>query len=188
MTLTLPTRMPALLVAGDTWNWEDTFPDFPISDGWDQLEYHLRGIGVVDIANGAPKITNDGTTWTTLLAPADTSGVAAGMYRWMARVTASAGTYIGQKHTVRRGTVIVKSDLTGAADQDADEIILTKIVQEITARIPGSGAGHVRSMVDNLELWKVDMDVLEKLRSKYEARVWRKRHPGQLGPRMAFRL
>jgi hypothetical protein len=188
MGLEIPFGVPGELTAGETWNWQDQFQDLPISDGWTALTYHFRGIDVLDIA--APRITNDGTTWTVLTLPADTTAKLSGRYEWFARVAAAAGTYAGQQRTAKRGTVYVRKNPVAAVAGDLqtfNEKLLAQVEQEILARVPGSGAGHVSIAVNGENLTMLDMQELVDLRAKVNSLVAMERRKGQWGPGVAFR-
>ncbi len=188
MGLSIPFGVPGELIAGESWNWEDQFQDFPISDGWGALTYHLRGIDVIDIA--APRVTNDGSVWTVLTLPADTTAKLPGKYEWYARVAAAAGTYAGQQRTAKRGTVYVRPNPVTAvagARQSFNEKMLAQVEQEISARIPGTGAGHVSIAVNGENLTKLDLEKLEDMRRHFSNLVAMERRKGQWGPGVALR-
>lgn len=188
MGLDLPLGVPAELIAGETWNWTHQFPDLPISDGWSTLTYQFRGKDIIDIA--APRITNDGTTWTVLTLPADTTAKLTGRYEWFARVAAAAGTYAGQQRTAARGTLYLRPNPVTAVAGDLqtfNEKMLAQCEQEIAARIPGNGSGHVSNAVNGDNLTKLDLAELEDLRRHFRSLVQMERRKGQWGPGVAFR-
>jgi hypothetical protein len=189
MTPTIPLGVPAELIAGETWNWQHQFQDLPISDGWNALTYQFRGVDVIDIAT--PRVTNDGTLWTVLTLPADTTAKIPGRYEWFARVAAAAGTYAGQQRTAARGVVLLRANpVTAIAGtlQTFNEQMLAQIEQEFKARVPGTGAGHVSLAIDGQNLTKLPIMELHDLRKYYRNLVSMDRRGGQWGPDIAFRI
>jgi hypothetical protein len=188
MGLDIPLGVPAELIAGETWNWQDQFEALPIADGWSALTYQLRGVDVIDIA--APRVTNDGTLWTVLTLPADTTAKLTGRYQWFARLAAAAGTYAGQQRTAKKGTVYIRPNpvtAVGGTLQTFNEKMLAQCEQEIQARIPGTGAGHVSIAVNGENLTKLDLQQLEDMRRHFSNLVAMERRKGQWGPGVAFR-
>jgi hypothetical protein len=189
MAPTPDSGVPAILIAGETWNWTDQFPDLPISDGWTTLKYEFRGVDTLDLQN-APQITNDGSTWTVITLPADTTAKLAGRYEWFARLTGS-GTYAGQQRIAKRGTVTIKANpstaVAGAYQTNAEQM-LALVQAELKARITGTGSAHDSRMIDGFQLNKIDVGQLQDLEKTYLARVYQERHQGKLGPDVAFRI
>ena len=181
-----PLLEPTEAVAGDTWIWQKSFQDYPISEGW-ALSYKFRGLASIDSVSGW--FANDGVTWTVTV-PATSTSVAAGRLEWWAIVTGS-GAYAGQVYTADHGYLTVTPDprpATPGALQTYNEKMLAVIQLEIQARITGVGSGHESYQISGRALTKIPIEELEKLRGKYAARVWRERHPESLGPTVEFRL
>ena len=110
----LPTIEPTQATAGDTWQWQRAFDDYPIGDGW-LLSYGLNGL---DVLTWNPSwATNDGATWTITIPKAST-GLKAGSYEVTAILTGSAGgtgLSNGQRVTFPRPPLVVLPDPAGQA-------------------------------------------------------------------------
>lgn len=105
MSITIPTREPLTLVAGDTAAWTRDLPDYSAADGW-TLKYRLiNAAGTIDIT-----ATATATLHTVSVPPATTAAWAAGTYTWTAYVEAT-----GARTTLATGTLVIKPDLAAAA-------------------------------------------------------------------------
>ena len=188
MTLTPPTSVPAILIAGDSWDFTLEFVDYPITDGWSTLEVYFRGVGSFTL--DAADITNDGTKIIVQTDPADSATLPAGRYEWFARVI-GAGAVAGQEKVAGRGTTLIRSNPETAVAGDLptdNEKILALIVAETKARITGTGSAHDSIVIDGFQLSKINFEQLEKLERKYQARVAAERQAGRSGPSVAFVL
>jgi len=104
MAAEIPTTEPGELIAGDTWQWRKSLPDYPANavPAW-VLTYYLRSpegeISIVASASGADHAVT--------VAKATTAGYKAGYYGWDAAV--DNGT---ERHAVGHGAFPVKPDPT----------------------------------------------------------------------------
>lgn len=106
MTPPIPWGEPASAVAGDTWKWQRSVPDYPASDGW-ALTYRFRGIGTLDVL----ATTNmDGASFLVTAAASATGRLPEGSYEWTARVSNGTETY-----TVDSGRLAVLADFAAVA-------------------------------------------------------------------------
>ena len=101
MAPTIPLGEPTTVAAGDTWLWQQVFPDYPASEGW-SVSYRFRGANVLDTAAG--EVAYSGTTATVTIAATNTATLTPGTYYWQAIATGS-GTYAGRVHTAGSGGV-----------------------------------------------------------------------------------
>ncbi len=175
MAPTTPVGIPAVLRAGDTWKWTQTYTDFPISDSW-VISYHIRG---VDRLNwDSSWVTDDGTTWTIEIPSATTVLITAGGYTWQARVTETTETY-----TAESGVLTVEPDpetATAGAFQSHAERMVGVIELEIEARISGLGSAHEDYMIAGRQIRKIPIGELKTMLGRYRSEVRRQRSPGQL--------
>lgn len=104
----IPTGEPQQLVAGDTWTWQRSVPEYPATDGW-TLAYAFRGAASIDAVADA-----GGAGYTVTVPAAQTAGLAEGTYEWVAFVT-NAG---GERYTVAAGRVAVLANFTKLSGAD----------------------------------------------------------------------
>lgn len=161
-------------MAGDTWKWTQSYADFPISDSW-ALSYHIRGKDRLDWDSSW--VTDDGTTHTIVIPSATTALLAAGGYKWQARVTDGSLTY-----TAEDGVLTIEPDpeeaVAGAFQSHAERMV-GLLEQEIEARVPGTGAAHVDYMIGGRQIRKFTLDELKGMLGRYRSEVRRQQHPGQ---------
>lgn len=99
--------LPDSFSAGTTVRYRKSFSDYPASSGW-TLKLHLAGPGHV-----SKTAVPDGNDFVVTLDAADTpAGFAAGLYKWVERVS-NAG---GEVYQVDAGVVDVTSNLEEAPD------------------------------------------------------------------------
>ncbi len=183
MAPTTPVGIPAVLRAGDTWKWTQTYADYPISDSW-ALSYHIRGKDRIDWDSSW--VTDDGTTHTIEIPSAVTALIGAGGYTWQARVTDTSETY-----TAAEGVLTIEPDPETAVAGDFQshaERMVSLLEQEIEARVPGTGAAHVDYMIAGRQIRKFTLVELEATLGRYRSKVRRQRHPTQLFRHMHARF
>lgn len=182
----IPTGEPEQLVAGDTWKWQRSVPDYPATDGW-TLSYALRGAASIDF-DATPDGTGSGYTIT--VAAGKTAVLVEGTYEWVAWVANTAG----ERYTVGSGRVAVLANfakLSGADRQHHVEralaLIETQIEQLLASPIESGGA-------EQSQFAKRKLTELETARNRYRyelsllKRGGRRRHadacfgPQRLGP------
>jgi hypothetical protein len=106
--VSVPTTEPAVLNAGDLWEWTREFSDYP-SPTW-TLSYYFRhpefeGVKTFDA-------TADGDGGHSIsVAATDTAQYVGGRWSWIARVASGSSVY-----TVDRGTVEVRADFADEAN------------------------------------------------------------------------
>ncbi len=160
----IPTVEPALLIAGDTWQWrrEDLADDYPANDGW-SLSYQL--------INASQRYqfsaTADGAFFAVSVAASTTAGYAAGLYALAGRVTKGA-----EKHTVFTGSIRVKPDLAGASAAVDTRSHARKVLESIEALIEGRRDVQDYTIGDR-SLKKMPIADLLKWRAFYRGEVAR---------------
>lgn len=99
MAPTIPTVEPTNPVAGDSWKWDKTLPDYPASDGW-QLTYYVYGPENITLA-WATEVTANGDVFEVRVAATKTDDLtSAGSYELVGRVTDGTDTYTVVKKTI----------------------------------------------------------------------------------------
>ncbi len=183
MAPTTPVGIPAVLRAGDTWKWTQTYTDFPISDSW-ALSYHIRGKDRIDWDSSW--VTDDGTTHTIEIPSAVTALIGAGGYTWQARVTDTSETY-----TAAEGVLTIEPDPETAVAGDLQshaERMVAVLEPEIEARILGTGSAHEDYMIAGRQIRKIPIGELKAMLGRYRSEVRRQRHPTQLFRHMHARF
>jgi len=107
MTIPNPNTEPAEINAGDMVQWKKTLSDFPAS-AW-TLSYVLVKPGTQITFDSVP----DGDDHQIILDSFLTADYTAGTYQYQAYVTDIPGL---KRHTVGRGTIKIKTDLTAQTD------------------------------------------------------------------------
>ncbi|MFL5481148.1 MAG: hypothetical protein ACJ8AK_03080 [Gemmatimonadaceae bacterium] len=177
----VPQSEPQVLVAGDTWSWTKTLSNYPPSEGW-TLGYAIRGQSV--LANADVTVSSSGSVYSVTVAKAKTALLASGAYQWQSFVDGS-GAYAGQHYTVEQGVFTIVLNLTAVADASAVshvERVLAKLEAEIEARIVGNGSTHESYAISGRSIAKTPLKDLVNLRAIYQAKVYRLRNQGSLGP------
>lgn len=157
----IPTIEPATLRAGDTATWLRSLPDYPASDGW-ALSYALVKTGTritfSASASGADHLVS--------VAPATTSGWAAGVYTWSAKVSLSGAVY-----TVATGTVEILADYSAATSGlDARSHARTTLAA-LESWIEGRDMGVAEYQIAGRTLKTIPIEQLLKLRDRYRREV-----------------
>lgn len=91
---------PKFFTAGDTVEWEESFSDYPASDGW-ALTYELRGASTLTVTGVA-----DGDSWDLTITAAQSAVLVPDIYAYQAFVTLAA-----ERYTVSEGTFEVRRNL-----------------------------------------------------------------------------
>ncbi len=102
-----PAKIPATLIAGDSWSWQRELPDYP-APTWTAVWYFEKSNAAFSITAGV-----SGTAHTASVVPATTSPYSPGKYRWSLRVTSGAESYV-----VERGDVTVEANPAAAGTYD----------------------------------------------------------------------
>ena len=128
MSAEIPTSVPDVLVAGDTWRWDITYPDFDASAG-DQLAYALRGAQDLAIVWGT-HVTASGSGFAVRV-PASSTNLPAGTYRIVGFITSGS-----ERDTVELKTVtLMANPATAVATASHDERVLAALDAAIEGRV-----------------------------------------------------
>lgn len=169
MAPTTPTGVPASLAAGDSWLWQQSYGDFPVSEGW-TLSYRFRGAAVLDTASS--HLTSSGETWTVTIPATLTADLPPGNYAWTASMTGS-GAYAGRVHTAETGVLEVTRNLALAQDGDAqtwEEKALAAIEAVLTNQITDAVASY---MIGGRQVVTIPLGELRALRASLKRAVSR---------------
>ena len=154
----IPTTEPTEIQAGDTVKWNRTdLVDYP-SPTW-TLKYYLvkSGTQIVIIA------AQSGTAFSVVLSKTITAAYAAGIYRWVAKV--SMGT---EEYTVDSGTVEVLPDLvastTGLETRSDARKIYDDLISAYKAYISANGTMHSFSIGGKTVQYKTAKELLDQIK------------------------
>lgn len=176
MAPTIPVGELTSARAGDSWIWKQSFPEYPVSEGW-ALAYAFKGPGELATASG--DVVDDGNATYTVTIPASrTASLDRGTYQWVATMTGS-GTYAGRRDTVSSGVIDVLADLPTA---DASSVLSPdeRLLNAIDDVIYGRVTDDVQEItIAGRSIVKIPITELLALKSKLERRVWRLRNPGR---------
>jgi len=169
MTPPVPTCVPDDLIAGDSWQFDLSFGDYPAGSGWTATAY-FRGAGMINV-----EATADGDTFQFRATPSENAALVAGVYRYFIKVTDGTDTFTADQGEVE---VLANAALASAAELQTHA---EKTLALVEALIEGR-------MVDGVEAaqifgrnWqKVPMEQLLKVRAAYRAEVARQRYRGVL--------
>ena len=124
------TSLPESFAAGTTVRYRKRFSDYPAGDGW-TLRLHLAGASVL-----AKTAAADGDDFVVTLAAEDTGGAfAAGLYKWVERVSNAAG----EVYEVAAGIVTILPNLaeaTEGSEQEWLERAIAALKSHIEGRLP----------------------------------------------------
>lgn len=157
----VPTTEPSKLRAGDTATWTKTLADYPASAGW-VLAYALvkSGTRITFTASAS------GDDHLVSVAPATTSGWAAGDYQWTAKVSLGGAVY-----TVASGAITIEADFSAAVSGlDARSHARTTL-DAIEAWIEGRDMGVAEYEIAGRRLKTIPITELLKLRDRYRRDV-----------------
>jgi hypothetical protein len=174
----VPQTEPQILVAGDTWAWNKTLASYPPAEGW-TLGYAIRGQSV--LANIKVVVTVVGPSYSVKVLPVDTTPLIAGAYQWQSFVDGS-GAHAGEHYTVEQNVFTVVPSMTAIADNSAvthAERTLLLIEAKIEGRIT---ADHESYSINGRSIMKIPTKELIRMRAIYQAKVYRLKNQGSLGP------
>ena len=182
-------RVPRYFDAGTTVKFTRTFQDYLASGGW---EYTIYIAGAVILSKQAT-VNADGISFDVTLAPADTASLNPGAnnavpvpavsYDYVERV--SNGTDVFE---VGRGVIDVGLNIATAKPGDAvthEERALAIIDAAIEGRLDADTENY---HLNGVSINKIPVKELISLRGIYAGKVWRQRHPGELGPPVHVRF
>jgi hypothetical protein len=173
------TNVPAILRAGDTWEWTRSIPDHPYDEGW-RLKYGFHNVGSAASSNSKLQVTAtqnaNGKDHDVLVAKADTAPLLPGNWKWVAIV--ELGT---ERFTVDHGTVFVEPDLY-AATAGTQQTHAEKMLAAIQAVLEGRATADLESyQIAGRSITKIAIADLIRWHNIYLARVQRERNPDRFG-------
>jgi hypothetical protein len=172
----VPQTEPQILVAGDTWTWNKTLASYPPVESW-VLGYAIRGQSV--LANTDVVVVTNGAGFTVSVAKAKTAPLVAGAYQWQSFVDKVSS---GEHYTVEQGVFTVLPSMSAIVDSSAvshAERTLALIEAKIEGRIT---TDHESYSINGRSIMKIPTKELLRMRAIYQAKVYRLRNQGQLGP------
>ena len=162
-------NLPDQFAAGTTVCYRRRLTDFPATAGW-TLRLHLAGASVLAVTAAA-----DADDFLVTIEATDTEGgFAAGLYKWVERVS-NAG---GEIYEVRRGTVTVLPDLAAATEGSEQEWIERAIAMlraHIEGRLP---AGMESYQIAGRVVAKMPIKEAVSVLSSLESRLAGLKNPG----------
>lgn len=175
MSPAIATTEPDVLIAGDTWQWDKHVADYSAADGW-QLSYVFQGTERLPLAWSAEVVAHPNGVDFRVTVPADTTkGLTPGTLLWQAYVTKAA-----ERHTVDSGSITLKANFATAA-AGSQRTHAEKTLAVLKAAIEGRLTADIESyQIHGRAVNKIPMEQLVKLRGRYEAMVYRERHPDLL--------
>lgn len=175
MAPTIPCAEPTRLVAGDTWQWTRSFPDYPISEGW-ALRYAVNGVDVLDWDEAW--VADDGSVFTVTI-PAAATDLASGRYELTAVVVGS-GAYAGQRHVAARSTLVVdpNPDSQEGGDRQAwCEKMLAIVESLLLGQVPAGIQAY--SLPGGRSVQLMEPAELRTWRRSLRTELYRLRNPGR---------
>jgi hypothetical protein len=199
MPADIPDEVPRLFASGTTVKFHRTFDDYLASDGWTYVFYMNGG----DLTTTPPQLTKltvpatinpDGQSFDIVI-PANVSAITVptfsalpkGFYTCAERVT-NATLDPPEVDDPRDDEIQVEVEKSVAASAAGDYIsqlekelaavnavILERISADLQSYQVTSGSGGGRAVV------KTPIEQLKKLQGNLRNRLWRAKHPGQLG-------
>jgi hypothetical protein len=185
LTASIPTDIPDVLTAGDTWQWTRSYVDYLAGDGW-SLNYFIRGPASLDVTADA-----DGDTFAITVSASDTESLPPGTYQYLARVSKD-----GEVFTVGSGSTVVQRNLETAVDDDLRsfaeqmvEALEASLLADAASVASGGSGGVVLSYtIGTRSVTFKDEDAVRKALSHYKWQVYLEQHPGQIGVRRPVRF
>ena len=126
-------QIPSSLVAGDTWSWTESVPDYSAADGY-TLKYALLKSGTRIVLTS----TASGADHAFSIAATTTAAYAAGDYTFTAYVEKTGGI----RYTVGSGTVTVKPDLAAQSSGYDGRSQARKILDTLLAAYETASSGR----------------------------------------------
>ena len=162
------TALPDQFAAGTTVGYRRRLTDYPASAGW-TLQVYLAGASVLTKTAVA-----DGDDFLVTIEAVDTErGFAAGLYKWVERVSNAAG----EVYEVGRGTVTILPNLAEATEGSQQEWIeraITVLRAHIEGRLP---AGMESYQIAGRVVAKMPIKEAVSLLSSLESRLAGLRNP-----------
>ena len=154
------TELAASLIAGDTWEWTRSDPNYPTS-AW-SVTYHFENSAGSFSATGTP----DGNDHAFSIAASTTAGYKAGKYRWHARATSGATV-----KTIAVGWLTVKADIAAAGKTDVRSWA-QRTLDAVEATLEGRATRDQSAMsIAGRQVSRIPLPELMSLREKLRAEV-----------------
>lgn len=160
MAYTIPSQEPNSVVAGDTWTWKKSLPDYSPADGW-ALTYYFN-------ANGQTPQSAVGTTsgldFLVTVSATTSAAFASTEWYWIAKVSKGSEVY-----TVDKGRfTVAPNPATFTGDPRS---LVKRTLDAIQAAILGTASKDELSIsVDGMALSYRSMDELARLEIRYQDR------------------
>lgn len=174
----VPQTEPQILVAGDTWAWTKTLASYPPAESW-LLGYAIRGQSV--LANADVVVTSGAGNYSVAVAKTKTLPLVAGAYQWQSFVDKVS---TGEHYTVDQGVFTIVPSMSAVTDNSAvthAERMLLLIEARLEGRLVAGGDNESYSVAAR-SVAKIPVEKLLRMRAIYQAKVFRLKNQGQLGP------
>lgn len=162
MSDTVPTVEPTAATAGDTWEWQRSYGDYPSSDGW-TLAYYLQGPGKIATIEGVAQADD---SYLVTIPPATTKDLPPGAYQLHGFVEDRDGETVDERHRVYHGQLLVAADpaqLT-APRQSHTEFMLDTIRLQLEGRLPQD---RETIAIDGTQITRIPILELKRLEGIY---------------------
>ena len=160
--------LPESFAAGTTVGYRRRFTDYPAGAGW-TLRLHLAGASVL-----AKTAVGDDDDFIVTLAADDTGGAfAAGLYKWVERVSNAAG----EVYEVASGIVTVLPNLaeaTEGSEQEWLERAIVALTSHIEGRLPTAMESY---QIAGRAVSKMPVKEAVELLTTFESRLARLKNP-----------
>lgn len=161
-------RAPSTITAGETVQWYQDVPDSEWAPGGDYaLKVYLRGASILTLT-----ATDDEGAWLVTVPVAQSEGLTAGRYEWVAYAESGDGT---TRYRVATGTLEVTANLvtaTAGARVSHAERTLAVIEAAIEGRLTLDMQSYV---IDGRDVEMIPILELTRLRGVYAAMVSRQK-------------
>lgn len=175
---------PTHPIAGDTWSWRKSHPDFPASAGW-TLSYSLRG--PINLIWDVSWVSVDGDTWIITIPASATALLPAGRYRVAAHF-AGGGAHASERYTEALPALQVLANLATVAPGDAISHA-ERMIPLLEQAIESLASTNIKFyQVGQRMVTKHDLPELRRQLGFYRAELRRQRSPDQLVRRLPARF
>lgn len=161
------TEFPTSFSAGTTVKYTRSLPDYPANDGW-TLTVALRGAGAVNAT-----VSPSGADFLVTFPATLTTGLPAGSYEWLERVTKA-----GETFDAAAGQVVVTPNVAAAGAGELmshEERALAALIARRDGRLT---ADQETIQVDSMAISRIPFELLERLIDKYQRIVNAQRSGG----------
>ena len=169
-TMQTLTEFPESFAAGTTVKYTRSLSDYPANDGW-TLAVHLRGRTVEGSANAT--VAASGADYVVTFPATVTASLPAGGYTWIERVTKA-----GEVNDPATGTVDVTPNVA-AATAAGLQTHAARTLAALQAKLEGRVTADQETLqVDGMAISRIEIDKLEALVRRYQAKVNAERRGG----------